>query len=79
MIPMNPLTLPAHLQRETLAAVTRRHFLQRCATGLGAIWLAQQGRPAAAATGHAPTASRDATKPLTPWPPHFPAKAKHVI
>ncbi len=75
---MNPRTLSAHLRRETLAAVTRRHFLQRCTTGLGGMWLAQQGL-AATATSPAPSVTRHASRPLTPLPPHFPAKAKHVI
>jgi hypothetical protein len=63
----------SHLQRETLAAVTRRHFLRQCTTGLGGMWLAQQGLSAAAAV------QRDPATPLAPQPPHFPAKAKHVI
>jgi hypothetical protein len=55
---------------------TRRQFLKRCQTGLGAIALAslvgERGRanpPAAHAPG----------SPLAPKSPHFPAKAKHVI
>jgi hypothetical protein len=68
----------SQLQRETLAAVTRRHFLRRCTTGLGAIWLAQQGLRANVAD-HLPSRRRDSDRPLSPLPPHFPAKAKHVI
>src|SRR6188474_2528697 len=67
---MNPLNFHAHLQREQLAAITRQHFLQRCTTGLGGMWLAQQGLAATV---------RDEAKPLAPLPPHFPAKAKRVI
>jgi len=42
------------------------------------MWLTQQGL-VDAETGHAPVAMRNATKPLAPLPPHFPAKAKHII
>ncbi len=75
---MNALTRTAYLQQEHLASITRRHFLQRCTTGLGAMWLAEQSLHAAA-TGHAALPRRDPTRPLEPRPPHFPAKAKHVI
>jgi hypothetical protein len=56
--------------------VTRRQFLQRAATGFGALSLAALfgqdllGNAAAAA---------EAGASLTPRPPHFPVKAKHVV
>lgn len=61
------------VREEVLASMTRRHFLQRCTTGLGALWLAQQGFAAK------PGIQRDPARPAAPRPPHFPAKAKHVI
>ena len=64
----------AHLQRDTLRNVTRRHFLRECTTGLGALWLATQGRAAPA-----PGVRRDPARPLAPLAPQFPARAKHVI
>jgi len=63
------------LRHEALASLTRRHFLARCTTGLGAMWLAEQGLAAAKNTSAMPEAAR----PLTPGATHFPAKAKHVI
>jgi hypothetical protein len=68
---MNPIP---HFHREALRDLTRRHFLRDCTTGLGSLWLASQGSPAAASdTRH------DPSDPLGPLPPHFPAKAKNVI
>jgi len=57
-----------------LEAVTRRHFLRTCTTGLGSMWLAT----AAGAAGRL-TFDRPAAAPLAPLPPQFPAKAKRVI
>jgi len=63
--------------REHVAQLhTRRQFLKRCQTGLGAIALGSLiGHRAAAnpPVAHAPGA------PLAPRPPHFPAKVKRVI
>src|SRR5262245_64908294 len=75
---MNSFPIITHLQRESIAAQTRRHFLQRCTTGLGAMWLAQQGLWANPA-GDASPAFRDPARPLAVRPSHFPAKAKHII
>ena len=59
-----------------LGAVTRRHFLRRCTTGLGAMWLASTlARGATNRLGF----ERAAAEPLAPLPPQFPAKAKRVI
>ena len=69
---MNPLNFHEDPQRAMLAAVTRRHFLQRCTMGLGGMWLAQHAL--SGCHGYV-----DHAKPLVPMPPHFPAKAKHVI
>jgi len=53
-----------------LQSRTRRHFLRDCGVGLGALAFADLlGRDAPAA----------AADPLAPKPPHFKAKAKHII
>jgi len=60
--------------RETLENQTRRHFLSKCAAGLGSLWLADQARAAA------PDAiERDPAHPTARRATHFPAKAKRVI
>jgi hypothetical protein len=60
---------------EHLRAITRRHFFKNCGVGIGSVALASllsdRLFPAA------PTAAQD--NPLALKPPHFPAKAKHVI
>jgi hypothetical protein len=61
-------------ERELLGNLTRRHFLQHCATGMGAMWMAGQGWASAASL-----LKRDPSRPLAPTPQHFPAKAKHII
>ena len=58
---------------EQLQHLTRRHFLQRSATGLGAIALSALLKNDLTA---APAKTAD---PLAPRQPHLPAKAKHVI
>jgi hypothetical protein len=56
-------------------AQTRRHFLQSCQAGVGAMALSTLlGRTAKAATE-----GPDADSPLSPRQPHFPAKAKRII
>lgn len=75
---MNRITTATHLAREALAAMTRRHFLQRCTTGLGAMWLAEQGH-GADSIGRMPSGAGEAGEAFAAKPPHFPAKAKHVI
>lgn len=75
---MNPQNFCEHIKRGVLTAQTRRHFLQRCTTGLGAIWLAQHG----IISGHAKTSPaelRNSARPLAPRAPHFAPKAKHII
>jgi hypothetical protein len=58
-----------------LAALTRRHFLKTCSTGLGAMWLGSLAHASANRLSFA----RPAAEPLAPLPPQFPAKAKRVI
>lgn len=60
-----------------LQLITRRHFLLRCSSGLGALWLAQQGVSLSAAQS-APGSVLDA-QPLRARAGHFPARAKNVI
>ena len=56
-------------------AVTRRHFLRTCSTGLGAVFLATAAGKAADRLSFA----RSAAEPLAPLPPQYTAKAKRVI
>jgi hypothetical protein len=61
-------------------AQTRRHFLQTCQTGVGAMALSGLlGRAAQAAPQAPSNASRDGDNPLAPRQPHFAAKAKRII
>lgn len=59
-----------------LGAVTRRHFLRTCTTGLGAMWL---GALAAQARSDRLSFARASAEPLAPLPPQLPARAKRVI
>ncbi len=69
---MNPENF-AQLTQAGLQQITRRHFLTRCSTGLGAMWLA-------GATGNAFGAlKKDPANPLAPSMPAFAPKAKRVI
>jgi len=56
---------------QQLAQTTRRHFLRDCQIGLGGMALASM------TAGETLAAARPS--PLSPRPPHFPAKAKNVI
>ena len=69
-------SLSAELQSRQLQMTTRRHFLQSCSTGLGAIWLASQNQVFASGN-RLPTHDRD--NPLSPLAPPHAAKAKRVI
>ncbi|MES2996961.1 MAG: DUF1501 domain-containing protein [Verrucomicrobiota bacterium] len=66
----------AEFQYRNLEHQTRRHFLTKCSTGLGAMWLAAQGRSWGSAGG---ILQKDPTSPLAPAPPVFPGKAKRII
>jgi hypothetical protein len=55
--------------------ITRRDMLGRCGVGMGLIGLTQLLGDSGLLTSHA----RGAVNPLAPKPPHFPARAKHVI
>ncbi|MGC4015502.1 MAG: hypothetical protein QM755_13440 [Luteolibacter sp.] len=47
---------------------TRRHFLSRCGMGLGAMWLASQGRAWGSSAGG--VLVKDPANPLAPDLPH---------
>jgi uncharacterized protein (DUF1501 family) len=71
---MDPRT---HFQFFQLQQATRRHFLQECLTGAGALWLslcAETGN-----RGRAAAATRDTAAPLAPRSSPLAAKAKRVI
>jgi len=70
---MNITGLQRELTSRTLEGVTRRHFLQNCTTGLGAIWMATTGQSLAANK----VGSADAS--LGQAVPQLPGKAKRVI
>jgi hypothetical protein len=80
--------LGADAQRLLLQAQTRRHFLDTCATGLGAMFLGTLGglapralRAATRETSGEPQLdfTRDPARPLAPLPPQFAPKARRVI
>jgi Protein of unknown function (DUF1501) len=66
---------------EQLKAITRRHFFERTATGIGAAALASLANERLFAADSAAAAVRhpQPENPLAPKPPHFAGKAKHVI
>ncbi len=59
--------------QDYLSHVTRRHFLSRCAMGLGGIALASLLNRHAVAAGPA------LANPLAPKPTHFARAAKNII
>ena len=66
----------ARLQHSQLEHLTRRHFLSKCSTGLGAMWLASSAGRAWGASG---TLIKDPANPLAPDISQFVKKAKRVI
>lgn len=63
--------LEQQLQRQTLEARTRRHFLHNCVTGLGSLWLTAEAL--------ATSPNDKQLNPLAPSTPPLPAKVKRVI
>lgn len=59
-------------QTDAVQTQTRRHFLQDCQLGVGALALA-------ALSGEAPAQAAGVVNPLAPRAPHFAAKAKQII
>jgi hypothetical protein len=60
-------------------ATTRREMLGRCANGFGAVALLAMMAENAAGAVVAAAAAGASNNPLAPRPPHFPAKARHII
>ncbi len=68
--------LHARIQHAQMEHLTRRHFLSKCTTGLGAMWLAgMTGR----VWGGGGILAKDPANPLATASPHFAPKAKRVI
>ena len=72
---MNPEHF-ARLQHSQMEHLTRRHFLSKCSTGLGAMWLAGAAGRAWGASG---ALRKDPANLLAPAMPSFAPKAKRVI
>lgn len=64
------------LLSQDLLRRTRRHFLQDCGLGLGALWFAQAG---GRVWGAGSPIVRDSAQPLLPLQPPLPARARRVI
>lgn len=64
------------LKHTELQHLTRRHFLSKCSTGLGAMWLASS---AGRAWGASAALKKDPANPLAPSMPQFGPKVKRVI
>ncbi len=72
---MNLESLLQESRRRSLEQETRRQFITRCATGLGAMFLA--GQNASSTSG--PSPGRSSSNPFGQLATHFPSKAKRVI
>lgn len=70
------MNLLQQLAHDRAQHATRRHFLSRCAMGLGGLWLSSQGNQAFGSTG---PLLKDPANPLAPDLPQFLGKAKRVI
>lgn len=73
---MNLETLLKEASRRALERETRRQFLTRCTTGLGAMFLASQSYAKTSTNG---LPEHDSANPLNALATHFPATAKRVI
>ena len=72
---MNLESLIQESRRRILEQDTRRQFITRCATGLGAMFLAGQSASSASAS----SLGRSSSNPFGQSATHFPNKAKRVI
>ena len=72
---MNLESLLQESRRRSLEQETRRQFITRCATGLGAVFLA--GQNASSASGS--SSGRSSSNPFGQIATHFPSRAKRVI
>ena len=68
--------LEQEIRLTELSHTTRRHFLSKCTSGLGAMWLAGMGQQV---FGASQKLHKDPSNPLAPSIPHLPGKAKRVI
>lgn len=68
--------LENELRHAELSHQTRRHFLAKCSTGLGAMWMASMGQNL---FGASQALVKDSSNPLAPAMPMLPGKAKRVI
>jgi len=68
--------LEQRLRLSELSQLTRRHFLSKCTSGLGAMWMAGMGQNA---FGASTKLIKDPSHPLAPDIPQLPGKAKRVI
>ena len=75
---MARIDLETELLTQSVQHSTRRHFLQNCTTGLGAMALGGlMGNHALGAARN--NVQRAPSDPMAPMKPHFPGKAKRVI
>lgn len=72
---MNLESLIQESRRRSLEQDTRRQFITRCATGLGAMFLASQNASGVLAS----SSGRSSSNPFGQLATHFPNKAKRVI
>jgi len=72
---MQPLPNRTALEKEFLHTVTRRHFLSRCALGVGSIALGALGQEGTSKAA----APMPFANPLAPKQPMSPARAKNII
>ncbi|RMH70338.1 MAG: DUF1501 domain-containing protein [Bacteroidetes bacterium] len=75
--PVDPRAVFDEMRLEAARALTRRHFLRTCTTGLGTAALAMLAGCAKPADPTAP--AYDPARPLAPRPPHVAPKARHII
>jgi hypothetical protein len=68
--------LEQEIRLAELSHTTRRHFLSKCTTGLGAMWAATMGDNL---LGASEKLHKDPANPLIPATPLLPGKAKRVI
>src|SRR5437868_10815188 len=77
---MNCQTNPGFLTPAQRQAITRRQFFADCGVGVGKLALLSLLTGGVGQLMASPTSQPSlADNPLAPKPPHFPAKAKHVI
>jgi len=76
-MPKSPESLHVEAAMEAARLQTRRHFLRRCTTGLGAMFLGSMARDVMGAGGLDFT--RPAESPMSSLPPQFAPQAKRVI